>query len=242
MNTKKLISAVAASAVLATGVMASNAKVASNGLGDFLIAPAFFATGGYSSNLRVINTDLDSSVLVRVVVRDSACSQEVDFPILLSPGDVWDASISLNANGNVYIKSTDDSNYIPQISNGDGLNLTKTNESAAGGYKSGYVEFYPIAQFNEGSTAIVSKDVLRKRFDNLLGGGTGAYETGAIAGVAVDDVLTGVVNVVNDTTVKASMSIPMTAISDVSDQALSGSIIGMSFMTAYDIFFSWCRR
>ena len=244
MNTKRFISAVAASAVLAVGAMASNANVAANGLGDFLIAPAFFATGGYNSNLRVINTDLDSSVLVRVVVRDSACSREVDFPILLSPGDVWDATISTKEGG-VYIHSTDDSNYIPQITTEKGLNLTNTNPAAANGYQSGYVEFYPVAQFDEAGDSKVSKDVLRKRWDNLQAStqNTGAYDlNNAISSIGakltgVDDVLTGFVNVVNDTTVKASMTLPMTAISDVSDSPLSGGVISMAQNTEWVDYF-----
>ena len=236
MNTKRFISAVAASAVLAVGAMAANPTVAANGLGDFLIAPAFFATGGYSSNLRVVNTNLTSSVLVRVVVRDSACSQEVDFPILLSPGDVWDASISTKTDG-VYIHSSDDSNYIPQITTVDGLNLTKTNTSGANGYQSGYVEFYPIAQFNEGSDVKVLKTTLKARWENLERGGDGNIGD-AKAGVAVENVLSGFVNVVNDTTVKASMTVPMTAIAGASDSALSGTAtIGMSAITEWGRFF-----
>ena len=235
MNTKKFISAVAASTILAVGAMAANPTVAANGLGDFLIAPAFFATGGYSSNVRVVNTNLTSSVLVRVVVRDSACSQEVDFPIMLSPGDVWDASISTKTNG-VYIHSSDDSNYIPQITTVDGLNLTNTNPAGTNGFQSGYVEFYPIAQFDEGSNSKVLKSVLSSRWENLERGGDGNIGDGK-AGVAVANVLSGFINVVNDTTVKASMTVPMTAIADASDVALSGATIGMAANTTWANFF-----
>ena len=229
MNTKKFISAVAASTILTVGAMAANPTVAANGLGDFLIAPAFFATGGYSSNVRVVNTDLTHSVLIRVAVRDSACSEEVDFPILLSPGDVWDASISAKDDG-VYIHSSDDSNYIPQITTEKGLNLTNTNPNGTNGFQSGYVEFFPIAQFDEGSDSKVLKSVLATRWETLERGDS-------IGELAVDDVLSGFVNVVNDTTVKASMTIPMTAISGTNDNAIIGKKIGMSANSSWDVYF-----
>ena len=226
---KKFVSSVALAAALATGSMAATApSISTNNMGDFLIAPAFFANSGYETNLRVINTDLTHSVIMRVVVRDAVCSQEVDFPILLSPGDVWDATIYQGSDG-TYIKSDDDSNYLPQLTTGNGLNLTKANTKAAGKFSAGYVEFYPIAQYNEGMEIKVPKAVLASRFVALEQGNTAGAE-------AVDNIVTGVVTLKNDAKI-LSMSLPMTAVADAAEQVNYGDEIKLTTDTKWENYF-----
>ena len=133
--------------ILPNTVMASPI-LSSDGKGDFLIAPAFFANGTFKTNLEVVNTNSTSSIILYVVIRDSANAEEVSFPILLTPNDVWNASIS-EQEDRVYIQSYDNSNYIPQIATEKGLDLTNTNTNAVNGFQAGFIEFYPIAQYNE---------------------------------------------------------------------------------------------
>jgi len=224
---KKLLGSMAVVAALSSSVMAAPA-ISATEAGDFLIAPAFFANGGYQTDLRVINTSLTKSVLMRVVVRDAYCSKEVDFDILLSPSDIWDGTIKQGTNG-TYISSPsdEDSNYLPQLQQGDGLNLTAANTKAEGKYTAGYVEFYPIAEFEEGAAVKVPKTVLEARYAALSGG-----DVDGVAGVAapyntkkaapVTDIVTGFVTLKNNEK-NLAMTLPMTAIAGSADEVNSGN-------------------
>jgi len=146
---KKLIVSGVAAAAIASSAFATNAN-----LGDFLIAPAFYSMDGFSTELKVVNTDQTHSVAVRGVVRDYVQSKEVDFVIILTPGDVWSGTISQDASGNSVLTSTDDSNYMTYTkiyNRADSLSITlpNANQNAAGGYESGYVEFYPMIAWDE---------------------------------------------------------------------------------------------
>lgn len=146
---KKLATSIAAASVIATSGFAA---VSANGMGDFLIAPAYYAQGSFSTELKLVNTNQTHSVIMRGVVRDSAHSKEVDFLILLSPGDVWNATISADSNGNAVLYSDDDSNYnkyTTEFAKADTLNVALTNYVGSGKFQSGYVEFYPMAAFDE---------------------------------------------------------------------------------------------
>ena len=254
---KKLLSTVAASALLATGLFAQNSEIANaanlatevsiaaDKTGQFLIAPAYFATNGYTTKLKVINTDTDSSVLVRAVIRDAVCSVEVDFPILLSPGDMWEGEIYAEG-GKVYIKSTDDSNYLPQIA--DGIDIAKASRTSYS-FQSGYVEFYPITQFNEDGNNVgenlpadevrrrpaVAKATLKARFQDFIAQPVTAAGTvlvdGSIAQQVDNDALAGFVTLQkDDDAAKVSMTVPMMAFEDVQlpGGALSGAAASLS--------------
>lgn len=113
MLKKRVIAAVAA-ALMAGG--ASAVEVSRDGVGDFLIAPAYFIGGGMSSTLKVINTSPTLSTVAKVVFRDPVSSAEIlDFLVYLSPNDVWTGTVkclAADANGNCNkseVRSADDS-------------------------------------------------------------------------------------------------------------------------------------
>lgn len=229
---RKLLSSVAALAVLSSAAVAAPEvagaapSMASDGTGDFLIAPAFFAQGTFETHLKVINTNTTNSIIVRAVVRDSANSREVDFPIILSPGDVWVGKVyatTVDGVEKTFLQSTDDSNYLAHAGNGNGIDLAATNTNAVNGFKSGYVEFYPIAQYNEGVEGKVDKSVLITRFKALAN----STDVGALD---VDsDSLMGTVTVVNNSSaVKAAMTLPMTAIENASNGVVRGGVMAAS--------------
>lgn len=85
-------------------------SLAPNGVGDVLIFPNFIADGtGWETDLKVINTKTDQSVVAKVVISGGENSTELlDFFIYLSPTDVWTGKI-YNDNGTVKIYSDDDS-------------------------------------------------------------------------------------------------------------------------------------
>jgi hypothetical protein len=172
---KKIISGLALTSVLATGLFADTPTVSRDGLGDFLIAPVYIAKGNICSDIKVFNTNEKSSILAKVAIRERISSQEVDFPIFLSPGDVWEGKLCQSPNG-VILTSNDDSNH-PAVKEilANGKNITAQSKKAGHinvDFTTGYVEVYPIAEYNENSTAKVDKNILVKRWDALIKGDT----------------------------------------------------------------------
>jgi hypothetical protein len=227
---KRFTISLATVAIMATGILADCPTVSTDATGDFLIAPAFFTTGGWDTKLKVINTNTTNSVLLRVVLRDSQCTKEVDFPILLSPSDVWTATMTTNADGKAMIVSKDDSNYVTSIA--DGIVLPQKNPAAENAFKAGYVEFYPLAQYNEGSDAIVPKATLKKRYEILEQGYDAAVNSGAID--VDNDSVAGFVTLVNNS---VAMTVPMTAIESASDEFTYGTAIGSGVDTLAENYF-----
>ena len=173
----------------------SYVEISTNNKGDFLISPLYIAQNEICSRIEVMNTNEYSSILAKVTIRESIASHEVDLPLLLSPGDVWDGNIC-NIHGHVVLRSSDDSNHpsaLRMLQNGIDLlghssatsyrendynkgyvelngkafkleEIQKTNLD----FTHGYVEVYPIAQFDEGSKQKVSKKILLERWERLL--------------------------------------------------------------------------
>ena len=99
------------STVIASSLYSNdNVKLSTDGTGDFLLAPLYIAQGDICSRIKVMNTNEYSSILAKVTVRERIASHEVDLPILLSPGDVWEGNIC-QINNKVILSSTDDSNH-----------------------------------------------------------------------------------------------------------------------------------
>lgn len=197
-NLVKTISMILLSATAVFGSK-SYVELSHNLKGDFLISPLYIAKDDICSKIKVMNTNEYSSVLAKIAIRESIASHEVDFPIMLSPGDVWEGNIC-NQNGKVVLTSNDDSNHpsaISMLNNGIDLlghssatsyrendynkgyvelngkafeleEMQKTNQD----FTKGYVEIYPIAQFNEGSKQKISKKVLLERWERLIDGDT----------------------------------------------------------------------
>ncbi len=202
---KLLISSAVAATVLATAGMA---KVATDGTGQFLLAPGFFAQDGFETKLKLVNTDLTHSVLYRAAIREFEASQEIDFIITLSPGDVWEGRIYKGVDG-VYVESKDSSTYRNSLVTPAKISdIYAAAQATPRSFEKGYVEFYPIASYDEGSTNKVDKSVLYDRFDALANGTlTNALPVGndQVAGYAT----------VTSTQLNAVMTIPMMAFEDV---------------------------
>lgn len=210
---KLLLSSVVASSILAT---AGLARIATDGTGQFLVAPAFYAKSGFETNLKLVNTNLQSSVIMRAVVRDYVGSNELDFIITLSPSDVWEARIYRGADGKVYIQSSDDSNYLDALKTPVELTGWGALERS---FTNGYVEFYPMAQWNEPNQDKVAKridpakptaDTLDYRVNQLTT--TGGSINGAV--VVDNNSIGGYVTLIKPEW-KASMVLPMMAFEEV---------------------------
>lgn len=141
MSFKKTILSTIAAAALTTSAFAATAAVSADGKGDYLVSPAYYATtDGWSTNVRVVNTNTTTAVVAKVVIREYATSKELlDFPIYLSPGDVWTADLVNDGTGTVTVNSTDDSS--PEVPMSPALN----DNNPLVGTAYGYVEVMAIA-------------------------------------------------------------------------------------------------
>lgn len=112
MLKKRVVAALAAAMLAGT---ASAVSVNPGSKGEVLIAPMVMVAGGWTSDIRLVNSDPNLSTVVKVVFHDRLFSREVlDFLVFLSPGDVWTATAKLNPDGTLGIDSTDDSSLVVQ--------------------------------------------------------------------------------------------------------------------------------
>ena len=230
---KKLISVMTGLSLAATLAMADNVSIANDQLGDFLIAPLYVAQGDTCTRVTVYNTNTTHSVLAKVAFREQLASNEVDLPIFLSPGDVWYGTVC-NVGGDVVLTSTDDSNH-PKVADILANGKSLTQQSIASGHKDvdfskGYIEIYPIAEFDEGSTKKVDKQLLVQRWDKLIKGATPAK----LVPTGVDGYsLSG--NIAYETNDKYTAILPMVAFKGTHDKTLRGSAIAYGNDTAPDV-------
>jgi len=144
MNLKKVfISGVAALTLSGFATAADNTqtRLGTDGTGDYLILPYYAAVEDWETNIRIVNTNPNDAVVAKVVLREFRQSEEVlDFPVYLSPGDVWEGKIKLK-DGKPYLYSDDDSLIV-----GKPLPL-KLNEEKGGKIPNfGYIEIFGVAQ------------------------------------------------------------------------------------------------
>jgi len=182
--TKRILSIVAAAAILTTGAMAYDSmgsmefntsvsvaetgpmQVNPAGFGQSLIFPAYFVGGGWQTTLRVINTG-DTATVAKVVLYAANDSHEVkDFNIYLSAHDEWVGTIKIDPTDNkAKIISSDDS--APLTTGGMATNTKPMVSSAFTSNKdnSGYVEVIGCA--STVGTAHGKHIQLRQAYQNL---------------------------------------------------------------------------
>jgi len=217
---KKMFSSIALSMLLGASLSADPVSISSDGSGDFLIAPAYMANNSECSDITIMNTYTTNSILAKVAVREQNQSNEVDIPIFLSPGDVWDAKIC-DVNGKPVLTSNDDSNHpalIAKLQRGLDLNVHSEQAGNNGDFSQGYIEVYPIAQFNESASGKIEKSVLVARWDQLIKGDTSNPKLNKDNHGVHGFGLSGYVKINNGL-------MQMTAFKGVSDRVVSGATI-----------------
>jgi hypothetical protein len=144
---KKLMTSIAAAAMLSTASFAADITMNSKGIGDYLVVPAYFAnSAGWTSNVKVTNTDTLNCVVAKVVFREGVDSEEkLDFLLYLSPGDVWEGKLSYDGTS-VKVTSTDDSTVFNGVMTSSENPLDKAFFNPATGDMSGYIEVFAVAE------------------------------------------------------------------------------------------------
>ncbi len=127
--------------------------VGNSGTGHMLVVPYFSTQAANATLLSVINTDTVNGKAVKVRFRGAANSDDIfDFQVFLSPGDVWTAEVSQNAQGVSRLVTNDASctkpaketiNSTPFITSR--LNPKLSAEEKANQTREGYIEIFNMA-------------------------------------------------------------------------------------------------
>ncbi|BCD63184.1 hypothetical protein NitYY0826_P25 (plasmid) [Nitratiruptor sp. YY08-26] len=233
-----LVSGAAALALVGTAATAA-IHVEKDGTGDYLISPVYFANGnGWQTKIKVVNTNTTSAVIAKVIVREGKSSKElVDFPLFLTPGDVFEATIAAGNDGDIYIKSDDDS-VIVKADGTPGLNVDLTalrallNTDCDTDEKKGYIEVIGLGDFNESTLKSwdptwkvdcpYSKEIL---FRNVKGLTTADLNLTGAVDVADSDLMGQqiIYRNVSDDNGKRAMFLNMLAFGDTSNEAAMGT-------------------
>jgi len=133
------------------GATADSLELNTNGIGHQLVVPYFSTQSGNATLLNIVNTDTVNGKLVKVRFRGAGNSDDLyDFQVLMSPGDVWTASVTQADDGASMLATADKSCTIG-LGNGKFSTLrtdpTKTNAET----REGYVEFLNMADIPSGS-------------------------------------------------------------------------------------------
>jgi hypothetical protein len=96
---------------------ATQIRVESRGTGHGLIVPYYTTQNQTATLLNVTNTDLENGKVVKLRIRGAANGDELlSMQILLSPGDVWTASLSSDRSGAAALTVVDTSCTLPAVS------------------------------------------------------------------------------------------------------------------------------
>lgn len=175
---------------------ATKFAVTEGGTGHNLVVPYFNAQNGNMTVLHLVNTDTDNGKAVKVRFRGAANSDDLlDFQVLLSPQDVWTASVSQGPDGRLQLTTFDNTCTLPALRSrpvgldesfsdvpartGAGtagyfnsttgrLNPKLSAEAAANGTREGYVEIFNMADIPKKNSAV---------FTTALGDDTKLYKT-----------------------------------------------------------------
>ena len=158
--------AVAAAGVGVVGLstQALAVQIGTDGLGEALIYPYYTTNNGYLTLVDVINTS-NKAVAFKIRLRDAKNSRDCrDFNVVLSPHDVWVASIEQGEDGLPRIWTPDNSCTSPTLPNtarnGRYVNLTNadysgtrsdSNDNSIDRCREGYVEIIEMGTSPSGT-------------------------------------------------------------------------------------------
>lgn len=135
---------------------AADLRTSVDGIGHFLYVPYYSVQAGNTTLINLVNTDTLNGKAVKVRFRGAGNSDDLfDFQVFLSPGDVWTANVSQNANGVAQLTTADASCTKPAKDGVGGLNSTpfstvrmnnfRTGDALANETREGYVEIFNMA-------------------------------------------------------------------------------------------------
>lgn len=126
--------------------------VTAGGVGHALVVPYFNAQNGNMTVLHITNTDQTNGKVAKVRFRSASNSDDLlDFQVFLSPGDVWTAAVTADANGLAQITTADNTCTVPALTTQSFNNSTSrlpgylTEAQRTALTREGYVEVFNVA-------------------------------------------------------------------------------------------------
>lgn len=139
------------------GGTAARMAISTTGVGHTLVVPYFSTQNGNQTLLSLVNTDTTVGKAVKVRFRGASNSDDIyDFQVFLSPGDVWTANISANADGVSFLTTADNSCTKPSKSVINSTPFVTTRlpgdaDTKAKNTREGYIEIFNMADMPSGS-------------------------------------------------------------------------------------------
>ena len=141
------------------------APVQAGGIGHVLFTPYFSTANGNTTLLSLVNTDSVNGKAVKVRFRGAANSDDIlDFTVLMSPSDVWTASVERGPDGISRIIADDTTCVLPwQLVNGNDNSFRTARlddftplspEAMAMHTQEGYVEFLNMADITQTTSPV----------------------------------------------------------------------------------------
>ncbi|WCM94001.1 cell surface protein [Acidovorax sp. NCPPB 2350] len=137
-----------------TATGATGLQLSQGGNGHSLVVPYFNAQNGNMTVLHVVNTDTVHGKLAKVRFRSAANSDDIlDFQVFLSPGDVWTAAVTADANGVARLTTGDGTCTLPALTRNVAQPFVTDRLSTLAGdianqTREGYVEIFNMANID----------------------------------------------------------------------------------------------
>lgn len=133
-------------------------QVNNGGLGHALITPYFNAQNQNGTIISITNSDVTNGKAVKVRFRGASNSDDIlDFTVLMSPGDVWNATITAGVGGVAQIVTQDRTCTVPQLQQGVPQAFVTNRLTSKGANdipnntREGYIEMFNMADIQPGS-------------------------------------------------------------------------------------------
>jgi len=113
------------------------------GLGNQLVFPYFTTQGDNATLINIVNTDTVNGKALKVRFRGAGNSDDIyDFQVLMSPGDVWTAAVTQDADGYSQLATSDKTCTIPSSVNASFKNVNRldSTKDTAAQTREGYIE------------------------------------------------------------------------------------------------------
>ena len=96
---RPLVAAAAVAGALLLPPQAQAVNVSQNGLGEVLLFPYYTVRNSIDTNINITNTS-ENTVIFKIRFREAHNSRDArDFNVVLSPYDVWNATVTLSPDG-----------------------------------------------------------------------------------------------------------------------------------------------
>ena len=166
-----------------TAAASAELNVNANGDGHILMVPYYTVQDGNVTAFNIVNTDTKNGKAVKVRFRGASNSDDVlDFQVFLSPGDVWTAAVTADANGLAQLVTADNSCTLPKIALNTAVPFIKDRLTKAGWTdadknaqtREGYIEILNMADIDPTKQYNATTGQVKSNGTNIVADGSAA--------------------------------------------------------------------